>query len=59
MSYKPEYKWVLMLEDGTILEGDGNQKSLVIAMKTPGIADGDIYWNGSCKPLDFWKFLIS
>lgn len=53
-----EYKWVLMLEDGHIIEGEGNEKMLVMAMKTPGVVDGDICWNNTWKSLDFWSFLV-
>jgi hypothetical protein len=53
-----EYKWVLMLEDGNIIEGEGNEKMLVMAMKTPGVVDGDICWNNTWKNLDFWSFLV-
>ena len=53
-----EYKWTIMLEDGYIIEGEGNEKMLITAMKTPGIVDGDVVHNGALENVDFWKFLI-
>lgn len=52
------YKWVLMQENGTIVEGEGNEKMLITAMKTPSVVDGDIYYNGRWNSLKFWEFLL-
>lgn len=53
-----DYKWVLMQEDGTIFEGQGNEKALVTAMKTPSVIDGDICYNGHWNNMKFWQFLL-
>lgn len=52
------FKWVMIQEDGTMIEGEGNQKMLVMAMKTPNVVDGDVYWHGTWKNMNFWSFLI-
>ena len=52
------FKWVMIQEDGTLIEGEGNQKMLVMAMKTPDVVDGDVYWHGTWKNMNFWRFLI-
>lgn len=57
-AYMYEYKWVIMLADGHIIEGEGNEKMLITAMKTPGIVDGDVMHCGTWHNMDFWKFLI-
>lgn len=55
---KPEYTWEIMLADGYIVSGEGNEKMLINAMTAPGVVDGDVWHNGVMHNIDFWKFLI-
>lgn len=55
---KQMFKWVMIQNDGTIIEGEGNQKMLIMAMKTPDVVDGDVYWHGTWHNMNFWRFLI-
>ena len=52
------FKWVMIQNDGTLIEGEGNQKMLIMAMKTPDVVDGDVYWHGTWHNMNFWRFLI-
>ena len=53
-----EHKWILMQEDGYVIEGGGKGKTLVMAMRAAGVVDGYICWNNTWKSLDFWSFLV-
>ena len=55
----PDYKWQLLLKDGTIIEGEGNEKALKIALQNLDVVDGDVMWNGKWKNISFWMFLIN
>lgn len=53
-----EYVWDLMLEDGTIMHGEGDERMFISAAKTIGVIDGDVWYRGHRNNLDFWRFLI-
>ena len=55
---KTKFKWILLLEDGTIREGEGNEKALIIAMKTPGLIDGDVIYHGFVSNISSWMCFI-
>ena len=52
------YHWELMLKDGYIVEGTGNEKALVTALRTPDIVDGDVWRYGTRYHYTFWSFLL-
>lgn len=55
---KPDFMWELLLADGSIVTGEGNEKALKIALKTPDLVDGDVWWNGCRNNIEHWMFLI-
>ena len=56
---RPEFKWILMKEDGTLSEGEGNERSFIEAAKTSGVVDGDVWHRSNHpNPLSFWNFLL-
>ncbi len=46
-----------MKEDGTLMEGEGNEKMFKAVLRTGGIIDGDVTWNGTTHNI-FYKGVV-